>query len=259
MREPHYQRIKRHLLSMIEDGRLKPGDRVPAERELNARFGVSRMTARQALIDLERGGFIIRYQGRGSFVAEPKLEEALADLTSFTTDMTNRGFRPGGRLLRHELVTATESIAQALGLDPGDPVLRIERLRTANGVPVAVQVAHLPGRLDIEANEIEDGSLYAALRRRGLVPSAARETLEALLAGGADADRLGVREGAPLLGLTRLTSDQTGHPIEYTISRYRGDRYRFVVDLAHHEVGPRQVLDADGVSENGRSPLPTAE
>src|SRR5579884_1764568 len=75
MREPHYQRIKRHLLSMIEDGRLKPGDRVPAERELNARFGVSRMTARQALIDLERGGFIIRYQGRGSFVAEPKLEE----------------------------------------------------------------------------------------------------------------------------------------------------------------------------------------
>lgn len=236
MREPHYQRIKRHLLGMIEDGQLKPGDRVPPERELLTLFGVSRMTARQALVDLERDGVISRHQGRGSFVNAPKLEEALADLTSFTDDMRSRGFQPGSHLRRCVRIPAPEAVARALAVGVDEPVLLIERLRTANEAPVALQVAHLPAWIGLDVVDLADGSLYAALRRRGVLPAAGRETLEALAATAADVEALGVREGAPLLGLTRLTRDATGRPIEYTLSRYRGDRYRFVVDLAGHRV-----------------------
>ncbi|MGE5675674.1 MAG: GntR family transcriptional regulator [Mycobacterium leprae] len=230
---PIYYQIRSQILEAIEKGQLKPGDRVPSERELTERYGVSRMTVRQALVELESQGHLQRVQGTGTFVNTPKVEQPLYSLTSFTEDMQRRGLVPGSQLLSAQEVAAGRRAQQALAIGENEPVARVERLRLGDGKPMAIEVSHIPAALVPGLlNEDLSGSLYKLLRERyGLMLRQATQSLEAVAARPHEAKLLGVREGTPLLMLERVVHNEHGRPIEFAQSFYRGDRYRFMVSL----------------------------
>lgn len=238
---PLYYQIKARLLDAMENGQLKPGDRVPSERELTAQFNVSRMTARQALTELENQGFLYRVQGKGTFVATPKLEQPLAGLTSFTEDMRRRGLEPAARVLSAEDVVAGRKVARALGIGETASVFRLERLRLAGGEPMALEISHIPTAIApglLDHGPVEN-SLYRILNEQfGIRLVKATQSLEAVAANAYEAEMLHVREGTPLLLLERISRDVLDRPVEYVRSLYRGDRYRFTTELIRREEAP---------------------
>lgn len=232
---PLYLQLKRLIKAQIQDGRLAPGDRVPSERELSDQFGMSRMTARQALIELVREGLLYREQGRGTFVAVRKVSQGLLTVTSFTEDMHSRGIVPSSVIL--SLTTEAPSLPdrERLRLDLGHQMVRVRRLRLGDGRPMALEEASLPQSLveGIEEHDLSRGSLYEFLKSRQIELQGAHQTLEAILADEEQAMLLAVPQGAPLLLLERLSYDQFGRPAEFVRAVYRGDRYRFYVELGH--------------------------
>lgn len=231
-REPKYYRLKRSLLAELVRT-LEPGQAIPPERTLAQRFTTSRTTVRQALQELVAEGRLERFQGRGTFVAQPKVAQRL-QLTSYTEDMRAQGLEPGSRLLAMDVVAADADLAKRLGIRRGMRVVRIERLRMANGAPMAIEATHLaatrfPGLLEKLGG---DASLYETLAADyGVNLVEAEETIETALASPSEADRLGTEVGLPLLMLSRHSFDADGDPIEWVRSLYRGDRYKFVARL----------------------------
>src|SRR5215471_18733178 len=191
-REPKYYLVKRHLLELIES--LEPGALVPTERELTATLATSRTTVRQALGELVGEGRLVRRQGSGTYVAEPKMTWPL-QMTSFTEQAAANGFIAGARLLSSERMRATGEAATRLRLLPGAYMYRIERLRLADDTPTA------------------------------------EETIETRAAPPREAALLGTDTGAPMLVLGRHSFEADGTPIEWVRSWYRGDRYTFVARL----------------------------
>lgn len=229
-----YQRIREHLLEEIDAGRLKAGEKVPSERELADSFKISRMTVRHALTELVNEGVLYRHQGKGTFVAKPKIRQGLAGLTSFTEDMLARGLKPGARLLTVEVAPASYKIRHSLGLDEGAMVILLERLRLADGEPMALEQVHLPYPrfAPVLEADLENASLYRLLEEvLGIQMASAIQTIEPTTADANLARTLAVREGALLLMTERTTYDERGEPFEHATSYYRGDRYRFVAHL----------------------------
>lgn len=228
---PKWTQLREILLGLLDAGRAVD-EAMPSERQLGQRFGLSRMTVRQAVDTLVAEGRLYRVPGKGTFVAAPKIVMPL-QLTSFTEDMRARGLTAGAvDLGRHESA-ATPTIAGSLNLQPGDPVFVIERLRTADNEPMAIERVHLPAHLapGLLDQPLENTSLYAVLRERyGLVLDAGQQTIEAVPAPTADADLLHISRGSPVLLLVRQSSCH-GQPVEHVISTYRADRYQLRVSL----------------------------
>jgi GntR family transcriptional regulator len=230
-RVPKYYRLKKHLLDMTET--LPPGTPVPPERTLAAEFDTSRTTVRQALQELVVEGRLERIQGKGTFVAKPKVSQAL-QLTSYTEDMRAQGLEPTSQLLDIGYITADDRLAQLLDITAGGRVLRIERLRMANGEPMAIETTHLSAKRfpALRRSLVKYTSLYTALAEVYDVHLAeAEETIETSLATPREAGLLGTDVGLPMLMLSRHSLDRDGQPVEWVRSVYRGDRYKFVARL----------------------------
>ncbi|MEO3749247.1 GntR family transcriptional regulator [Streptomyces sp. B6B3] len=230
-RVPKYYRLKRHLQQMTET--MPPGTPVPPERSLATEFDTSRTTVRQALQELVVEGRLERIQGKGTFVAKPKVSQAL-QLTSYTEDMRAQGLEPTSQLLEIGYITANERLAQLLKLPPGGRVLRIERLRLASGEPMAIETTHLSQERfpALRRSLVRYSSLYAALAEvYGIHLARAEETIETALASPREAGLLGTDVGLPMLMLSRHSRDTEGEPVEWVRSVYRGDRYKFVANL----------------------------
>lgn len=207
--------------------RLAPGERLPSERQLAERYEVARMTVRGAIDNLIARGLIYRSHGQGTFVAQPRFEQSEA-LTSFSEDMLRRGLRPGAKVLRRDVIDADDGLAEKLELAVGAPVVRFERLRTADEEPMALERAHLPLERfpGLDELDLSDTSLYEALRRRwDVAVHNAEQRVHPVLLRDRDAARLGVEAGQPGLAFRRVTRDAAGRVIEYVVSLYRGDRY----------------------------------
>jgi GntR family transcriptional regulator len=231
---PLYHQLKAMILRQIQAGRWHPGDRLPTEDEWMARYGVRKITVRQAMRDLAQLVYVRREQGRGTFVQRPPLEEGPRELTSFTGEMRTHGLTARSRVLDHGVLPAPEDVAAALGVAPQTPVFRLHRLRLADGAPMGLQTAYLEARLvpGIEKLTFEDASLYKILAEQyGLHAAGARETHRAVLVTNDEAALLRVPSGSPALAAERLTSLADGRPLEYVVSVMRGDRYRIVLDL----------------------------
>ncbi len=229
--QPKYRRLRDTLTALVRD--LPDGAALPTERELCQTFAVSRSTVRQALHQLEVEQKVVRRQGRGTFAARPKVEQPL-ELTSHTEDMQARGMVPGSKLIDVRRVAAEGEPAAMLGVAVGSELLRIERLRLADGDPMAIEVLFVDGaRFDgISAALGEHASFYQLLHATyGVELASAEETIEAVVAGTREAELLGSRPGAPLLLLSRRTLDTAGRPTEFVRSLYRGDRVRFRTNL----------------------------
>jgi GntR family transcriptional regulator len=229
---PKYYELRQWLRAQV-DG-MPPGTPVAPERALSQRFNLSRTTVRQALHDLAVEGRIVRRQGRGTFVAPPKVTQPM-QLASYTQVMTSQGRRPGSRIVDTAVVDAEAEVADHLGIASGSPVVRLERLRLADDEAMAVETVYLDHDRfpDIAAELAADASLYSLLASRyGVVPVSADETIETVLAPPAAARLLGTDAATPMLLLTRSSRDADGRPVEYVRSLYRGDRFRFRVELA---------------------------
>jgi GntR family transcriptional regulator len=228
---PKWAQLRDILVDLV-DSELTPDEPIPSERELGERFAVSRMTVRQAIDELVADGRLYRVAARGTFVAPPKLEVPMR-VTSFSEDMRSRGMRPGSSMLGMKTAKASADVAQALGLPRDGTVHMIERLRTADDRPMAIERAQIaahrvPG---LYAHDLLSGSLYEILEREfGLVVDGAEQQVEAGTVDGDDAELLEVPRGAPVLHLTRR-SFSGGTPIEHVRSTYRGDRFRLHAKL----------------------------
>jgi GntR family transcriptional regulator len=200
---PLYLQLARHLRGQINSGRYGHRDALPGERELAERFGVSRVTVRKALKELLDEGLLQQRQGAGTFVNRgPYVEQRLSTLTSFSEDMKSRGLTAGSVWLNRSVTTASPEETLALGLSPGATVSRMQRLRTANGNAMALELAIIPTRFLNNPQEVQ-GSLYDTLRRKGFTPYRALQRLSAIQLSAEHAERLGVREGSAALEVTR--------------------------------------------------------
>jgi GntR family transcriptional regulator len=235
---PHYFRLAEALRSDIETGRWGSGDQIPTEQELGLRHGVSRTVVRQAVGMLVTSGLLRRVQGRGTFVASPRVRQDAHRFRSFTADMRSRRLTPDTKLLSAELVPANSEIAERLWLSQGDPIWEVTRLRLADGKPMGLQTAYLPARVcpDLAIDRLEKGSLYSLLLEQfGIVPKRANETYIAVSLTKEDARLLDTRDGAAGLAVERITSDATGRVFEYVRSVMRGDRYQISLELEAEE------------------------
>jgi GntR family transcriptional regulator len=227
---PKHAQLREILLELVER-ELEADAPLPSERELCLRYGISRMTVRQALDALAAEGRVYRVPGKGTFVSRPKIQMNLA-LTSFSQDMRDRGLEPSSRELAHETAPASAVLAAELGVEPGDLVHSLHRLRTANGTPMALERSHVPARLapDLLAKRLEGRSLYETLADYGLAPDRGEQTIEAGLADARQAELLGLEPGSAVLLLQRhaYAGDDL---VEYAVSTYRADRYRLRVAL----------------------------
>lgn len=234
---PKHAQLENLVREKIERGEWTPGMMLPSERELRDRYGIARMTVRQAISNLAAEGLVIRTQGKGTFVARPRLRQSLSRLTGFSEDMRDRGLLVTTRLLKKECAAADADLAAALAIAPGAPVLHIHRLRSANGHPMAIERSTLRG--DIAAplwdEDLEHQSLYHLLAERcDARLTRASQELEAGIADDAEARLLAVPCGAPVLHIQRRSlALWQGQELlcEYVSSTYRGDRYRFYVEL----------------------------
>jgi DNA-binding GntR family transcriptional regulator len=232
---PLYQQLYEILRVRIADLEWQPGQMIPSEPELMATYGVSRITLRQVLDMLVRDGLIVREQGRGSFVARPTLEKGMVRIFSFTEDMRQRGLAPRTIVLAAELIPATAEVAASLGVELGEEMVRLERLRLAEDEPLAIEESHLvhrfcPGLLQFDF-AVE--SLREVMARAyGVRWSRAHQTIRAILASEAEAALLGVQPNAALLYIERVSYSQGSTPSEFLRVRYRGDRYTLYNELA---------------------------
>ena len=226
---PLYFQIQRALKEKIHSGELSEGDALPSEEELARAYQVSRMTARQALHGLKTSGYAFSQKGRGTFVTRPKLEKNIMHLMGFTEDMKQRGMVPSSRVLEQLAVKATKDLAHELKVGIGDPVMRLRRLRFADGIPMALEESHIPLIFfpGLEKINFSKQSLYYILREDyGVRVAWADEVIEAMPATREESELLTIPKKASVLSVSRIIMTTEETPIEVACSRYRGDRYR---------------------------------
>jgi GntR family transcriptional regulator len=231
---PLYVRLQGLIRDAIGEGRLRPNDALPAERELATSLGVSRVTVRKAIHGLVAEGVLRQRHGSGTFVSRGngsgRVEQPLSRLTSFTEDMRSRGLVPTADWIERSVGMPTSAEAMILGLAPTDRVSRLHRLRLADKEPMAIERAVVPARI-LPDPTIVDGSLYDALTTLDMRPVRAVQRLNAENVGSTDAALLRVAPGSAALAIERISYLPDGRIVEFTRSLYRGDAYDFVAEL----------------------------
>ncbi len=240
---PLYAQVEAVLAASISDGTFPPGSRLPNESDLIERFAVSRTTIRQTIQNLIRRGLIEIRRGKGTFVTQPKITQELTDLSGFVEDMHALGRHPSARLLDKQIVPASESVAHQLALTTGTLVMRIQRVRLADGMPLSFDETYLPRDIGekVVENDLEIEPIFSLLEQKYHLPLVGAEyQLEAVSADAAVAQALGISKGSPIFLIERTTYTAGYQPIDYEKLYYRGDQIRFVTHLARRTAPPPQ-------------------
>ena len=236
---PRYYQLKEIMREKISSGEWKPGDLIPSERELGEQYGISRMTARQAITELVNEGLFYREQGKGTFVSRHKITQQLIRLTGFTEDIKARGQRPGSKIISAKMVPADETIAEHLRIKTGLMIFQLQRLRLADEEPLAIEVSNLcfPGCEKLLEDDLEQNSLYRLLEHKyGLPLMEAEQQLEAGLINPDEAQLLKVSVGSAALFVRRTTYTERDQPIEYARSIYCGNKYIFFTQMKREQL-----------------------
>lgn len=232
---PLYGKVEDVLASEIGRGVLHPGDRLPSEDQLLTRFAVSRITVRRAIQNLIQRRMVEIRRGLGTYVLAPRISQELTRLTGFVEDMAVHGRKASARVVSKEVVAADSAVARQLRVSKGTYVMRIERVRLADSVPISFDETYLP--LDIGKrivrNDLRIKPIFTLLEEEYGMPLAEAEyVLEAASASIHVAEALAVSEGSPIFRIERTSFTKTGLPIDYEILYYRGDLIRFTTRLA---------------------------
>ena len=228
---PLYFQVEQRIEEAILDGRLPAGARLENEVSLGQRLNLSRPTIRRAIQDLVDKGLLVRRRGIGTQVVHGRVTRGL-ELTSLFDDLSTTGQKPSTQLLSRAIETASDVVAERLGVSSGSPVLHIRRLRIADGVPVAVLENWLPEAFtDITESDLATTGLYDLLRSRGVSIRVAKQKIGARACSTADAQLLDIDRGSALLTMERAAFDNSGRGVEYGSHFYRPDLYSFEVTL----------------------------
>ncbi len=233
---PLYVQIAEIVRRDIENGTLRPGERLPNELEMADRYGVSRLTVRKSFQILSREGILTQRQGKGTFIQEmPPIREGLSSLHSLSTVIEQHGAVPRVDVLNLRMIKAPPAVARKLRLDPGnDTVLYIERRHRIDNDPVALAMIYLPYELgkDFTAKDVESKSILSLLRERHHIRlKEGQESIWASSAGRSMARLLDIGVQAPVLVAELLTCSDEGVPVELIALFYRGDMYEVSVNL----------------------------
>lgn len=232
--EPLYLQLHDTLLRMIEKGEYATHERLPSERELSRRFGVSRITVRQAIADLAQEGRVYSKVGKGTYVSDPLTRKPLGSLFGFSESVQRLGRTPSSVILEAGITRASDPIASCLQVEPGMEIVRLYRLRRADGVPMVLEATHLPHAAcpGILQRMADDVSLYAVLEQAyGVRMASAEVTMGAGLADESEARYLGLSQPTAVLRMEQTSFVGDGQPLEFTRSTYRGEGYRFYATL----------------------------
>ncbi len=229
-----YSRVETVLANEIAAGDLKIGDQLPTEDSLVARFGVSRITVRRAIQNLVSRGLVEIRRGKGTFVAAPKITQELTELSGFVEDMHALGRKPTARVISKEIVTADANVASQLALTKGERVVRIRRVRLADGIPLSFDETYLPleSGKKIITNNLKVEPIFSLLERKYDVPLIEAEyKLDAVAAETDVAVALKVKPRSPIFRIERTSYSTGRRPVDYEKLHYRGDLVRFVTRL----------------------------
>ena len=228
---PLYYQVAQRLEHAIESGELPPGTRLDTEPVLADQLGVSRPTLRRAIEYLVDRGYVLRRRAVGTQVVHPKVRRPV-QLSSLYDDLATGGKNPHTKVLSLQTVPATDLVAHALGVEEGSPVVAMERLRYADGDPLAVMRNWLPADLvELDAASLERTGLYQLMRAAGIGLHLASQTIGARGASGAEARLLQAHKGEPLLTMRRTTYNENGQPVELGDHIYRASLYSFEIVL----------------------------
>lgn len=225
---PLYLQLAGAIRTLIEAGTLKGSEALPSERDLAAATGFSRVTVRGAIDTLCAEGLMARRRGARSFVTA-QIDQPLSLLMGFSADMQRRGAQASSRVVEKAVALPDPDETLKLALSPNDQVVRLTRIRLANGEPLALEKAVVP-LFAVRPEQIGE-SLYQVLKANGYPPHRALQRLQAAVADQEQAHLLDVDVGSPIQQIERLTYLASGQPIEITRSAYRGDRFDFLAEL----------------------------
>lgn len=228
---PVYIKIHDKIKADVEKGVWQVGDRLPSERELSLTFNVSRMTLRQAIQTLADEGILERKIGSGTYIASKKVQEKMTGTTSFTEIMLSQHKEPSSKTIAYYFTTPSSSEMEQLHLTEEEQILRMERIRFADEVPICFEVAAIPEKLinQFSKNEISL-SFYQTLASHGYVVGHAEQTISATLASEKIADYLELKRGDAILRLRQISYFEDGTPFEYVRTQYAGSRFEFFLE-----------------------------
>ena len=230
---PKYLQIVSYFAKKITNGELEDNEKLPTEEEICKLFNVSRTTARQALNGLANEGYIYKSQGKGSFVNLSKMKMQLNSLQGFSEEMRNKGMVPSSKLVSVKMCNPDAYIAEKLGIDSTIKIYSICRIRFANDIALSLENAYLPFFIcpDVQKYDLT-GSLYKILYDNyNISPVRANQCIAASFIDKKTAKLLNVSAGTQALVIERTTHLSNDKPFEYVRSIYRGDKYKFYVDM----------------------------
>lgn len=235
---PLYLQLKEIIKRQILQGDLKPGERIPSERELCRLYGVSRITVRQAVEAAVNEGLLYRQPGRGTFVAKSRIEQRLGKIISFAATMRSWGLEPSTEILGWQVMPADIQLAGVLQLPPGKEIVNLRLLGAGSGEPMVYYDSYFPHDLglaltqkaiDWAAKGIPFSTFDLYDRATPVYPVRVEQAVEACVVDEARRQIFKIRKGSPLLVITSIFFDGQGKPIEFRKASYRGDKYRFYI------------------------------
>jgi GntR family transcriptional regulator len=228
---PLYAQIMEYIEENISDGTYQPGTKLPPEYEMADMFNVSIITVRTAISNLIDKGLVARKRGKGTFVTKPKLTKDVKKLYSFSNMCERMGIKPGGKTLKNQLTRPGDKILNELGLHDDEEVVYVERLRTADGEPVAIEKNYFPLKYKFLLQEdLDDNSLFEILfEKAGIMVNSSEKRIELCKATPSEAKLLQVSKQAPLLLIKSVTFSNKNEPLYYGLQIFNGDRFSFYV------------------------------
>lgn len=239
---PLHRQVREYIKRLVETGVLKEDEQIPSERELCEQFDISRTTVRQAINDAVNEGILNRIPGKGTFVARPKIDQGLLNMTSFEDTIRLRGMTPRTEVVSDSVIKAGNRVGRALGLEPGAEVVHIVLLGYADDEPVAYYNAYLPPAIGqmvaatarVWSNEERSFSTFQLYSgRNGINPHITTQTFEAAVADEKLGHTLQIPAGAPVFRVTSIIHARGDIPLEYKEVYYRGDKFRFSISRRH--------------------------
>lgn len=230
---PLYLQISQILREKITSKEYPYNTIIPSEAELQKTYDVSRITARQAIQELEKDGLVKRSRGIGTVVIyQERIEEYLSQIKSFTKEMEERGIKPFTSYAHVELAEADEKLSEIFKVEPGSKLYRLERVRGGDGEPIVMFVSYFPLECGFELDDsLYYGSVYEILCKRGLSPAHVIERFDCMMPEPWIRQQLDIKKTMPVFRRIRRSYMESGKALEYTLSYYRSDRYAYYIEM----------------------------
>ena len=243
---PLYTQLVGIIKRSISTGLLSPGDLLPSEAELCASLGISRSTVRQAIGTLAMEGLVVRRQGKGTFIAEPKVRRRTESIYSFTSEINAMGKHPSSEILEFEILIPPQNVAEKLELRSAETrCYRFTRVRKVDGEPLILETSFYPQYIypSLTRELLGTHSFYSLLYEVGVVPETAADSYSAVCCSAEEAALLGCPENSPCFAVERCTRSSAGELYEYTRSLLRGDRTRLDLLMSREGVSFTRAID----------------